>query len=68
MAADNSPESRSALTQAMYDFTDADVAQCRCYQGADRAQKNKDNGGPTGSCCWVNPATTNYPYCANGCI
>ena len=68
MAADNSPESRRSLSDAIDEFGDDTVAKCRCYQGADRAQKNKDNGGPTGSCCWVDPATTNYPYCSNGCI
>lgn len=41
-----------------------DVADCKCYQGPDRETKNK----PYGSCCWVDPATTNYPYCTYGCI
>lgn len=39
-------------------------ASCRCYQGPDRATVN---AAYWGSCCWVPPSLTNYPYCTHGC-
>ena len=53
-------------------YTDAngrvlEKAKCRCYQGPDGPRRNKENN-PQGSCCWVHPSTSTYPYCTYGCI
>lgn len=44
-----------------------EFARCRCYQGHDSAEKNKENN-PQGSCCWVHPDNGTFPYCSLGCI